>query len=47
VLQQQVQELHQSRQRNERWTTWLDPTVKVLHAFSEPLGDVSSVCLSS
>ena len=47
VLQQQVQELNQSRQRSERWTRWLDPTVKVLHAFSETLGDVTSVCLSS
>jgi hypothetical protein len=47
VLQQQVQELNRSRQRNERWTRWLDPTVKVLHAFSETLGDVTQVCLSS
>ncbi|KAI0276889.1 hypothetical protein BGY98DRAFT_934745 [Russula aff. rugulosa BPL654] len=42
VLQQQLQELNQSRQRSERWTRWLDPTVKVLHAFSETLGDVTS-----
>ena len=47
VLQQQVQKLNQSRQRDERWTRWLDPTVKVLHAFSETLGHVTSVCLSS
>ena len=47
VLQQQVQELNQSRQRDQRWTRWLDPTVKVLHAFSETLGDVTLVCLSS
>lgn len=47
VLQQQVQELNQSRHRSERWTRWLSPTVKVLHAFSEKLGDVTSVCLSS
>lgn len=47
VLQQQVQELNQSRRRSERWTRWLSPTVKVLHAFSEKLGDVTSVCLSS
>jgi hypothetical protein len=47
VLQQQVQELNQSRQRNERWTMWLDPTVKVLHAFSEMLGDVTLVSYAS
>ena len=45
VLQQQVQE---SQRRNEKWTRWLDPTVKVLHAFSETLGGaVTLVCLSS
>ncbi|KAF8497783.1 hypothetical protein F5888DRAFT_1906567 [Russula emetica] len=38
ILQEQVQELNQSQRRNERWTRWLDPTVKVLHAFSETLG---------
>ena len=48
VLQQQVQELNQSQRRNERWTRWLDPTVRVLHAFSETLGEgVSLVRLSS
>jgi hypothetical protein len=47
VLQQQVQELNQSRQQNERWTRWLDRIVKVLHAFSETLRDVTQVCLSS
>jgi len=45
VLHQQVEELNQSR--NERWTMWLDPTVNVLYAFSETLGDVTQVCLSS
>jgi hypothetical protein len=39
VLQLQVQELNQSQRRNERWTRWLDPTVRVLHAFSEILGE--------
>ena len=46
VLQEQVQELNQS-QRDERLTKWLDPAVKVLHAFSETLGEgvrVDSVC---
>ena len=48
VLQQQVQELNQSQGRNEKWTRWLDPTVKVLYAFSETLGGgVTLVCLSS
>ena len=48
VLQQQVQELNQSQCRSEKWTRWLDPTVKVLHAFSETLGEgVTLVCLSS
>ena len=48
VLQQQVQQVDQSQRRNERWTRWLDPTVKVLHAFSETLGEgVALVCLSS
>ncbi|KAF8497815.1 hypothetical protein F5888DRAFT_1889438 [Russula emetica] len=39
ILQLQVQELNQSQRRNERWTRWLDPTVKVLHAFSDTLGE--------
>ena len=48
VLQGQVQELNQSQRRNETWTRWLDPTVKVLHAFSETLGKgVTLVCLKS
>jgi hypothetical protein len=48
VLQQQVDELNRSQRRNEKWTRWLDPTVKVLHAFSGTLGEhVTSVCLRS
>ena len=48
VLQEQVQELNQSQRRNETWTRWLDPTVNVLHAFSETLGrGVTLVRLSS
>jgi hypothetical protein len=48
VLQEQVQELNQSQRRNERWTRWLDPTVKVLHTFSVTLEKrVTLVCLSS
>jgi hypothetical protein len=38
VLQEQVQELNESQRSNERLTKWLDPTVNVLHAFSETLG---------
>ena len=54
VLQQEVQDINQSQRRNERWTRWLDPTVNVLHAFSETLGEgvalvrlCSSTCLRS
>ena len=47
ILQEQVEEFNQSQRRNERWTRWLDPTVKVLHAFSDTLGEgVALVCLS-
>ena len=43
VLQELVQELDESQRSNAKW---LDPTVNVLLAFSETLGDpVSSVCL--
>ena len=42
VLQEQVQELNESRRNN---TKWLDPTVNVLLAFSETLGEgLGSVC---
>ena len=45
VLQQQVQDLNRSQSSNERLTKWLDPTVSVLYAFSETLGEgVSLVC---
>ena len=48
VLQQQVQGLDHSQRLNESWTRWLDPTVKVLHAFSETLGKGATlVCLES
>lgn len=39
VLQLQVQALDQSQSNNTRWTKWLDPTVNVLYAFSETLGE--------
>jgi hypothetical protein len=42
VLQEQVQEPNESQRSN---TKWLDPTVNVLHTFSETLGEgVGSVC---
>jgi hypothetical protein len=45
VLHQQVQELDQSRDSRDRLIKWLDPTVNVLYAFSETLGEgVSLVC---
>ena len=37
VLQQQVEGLDQT-QCDDRWTKWLDPTVKVLFAFSATVG---------
>ena len=39
VLCQQVQELNHSRNSHGRLTKWLDPTVNVLYAFSETLGE--------
>ena len=46
VLHQQVQELNQNS--HQRLTKWLDPTVNVLYAFSETLGEgVSLVCLKT
>ena len=42
ILQEQVQELNQSQRSNLKW---LEPTVNVLNAFSETLGEgVGSVC---
>ena len=48
VLQQQVEDLNQSRPTDERWTKWLDPTVNVLFTLSAALGEgVSLACLVS
>ena len=45
VLQEQVRGLDQSRNGDERWTKWLDPTVNVLFALSATIGaSVSLVC---
>ncbi|KAF8474426.1 hypothetical protein DFH94DRAFT_129537 [Russula ochroleuca] len=38
ILQQQVQGSDQSRNSDERWSRWLDPTVNVLYALSSTLG---------
>ena len=37
VLRQQVQ--GQGLDQSDRWTKWLDPTVNVLHTFSDTLGE--------
>ena len=39
VLQQQIQEINQSRTSDEKFTKWLDPTVNVLYALSATLGE--------
>lgn|SRR6266851_7958796 len=48
LLEQQVQELNESRANGERWTKWLGPTVNVLYVLSETLReDVSLVFFST
>jgi hypothetical protein len=39
ILQQQVQGLDQSQSSDNRWTKWLNPTISVLYALSETLGE--------
>ena len=39
VLQQQIQGVDQSRNSNDRWTKWLDPTVNILYALCDTLGE--------
>ena len=39
VLQQQVQDIYRSQSGDEALTKWLDPTVNVLYAFTEVLGE--------
>ena len=47
ILKDQVQEFERSQSLDENLTTWLDPTVNVLLAFSGALGEgVSLVNLS-
>ena len=43
VLKDQVQEFERSQSLDERLTKWLDPTVNVLLAFSEALGEGASL----
>ena len=46
VLQSQVDDLERARKGDERLTKWLGPTINVLIAFSDTLGEgVSLVCL--
>jgi hypothetical protein len=40
VLRAQVQVLNKSQDAHEKFTTWLVPTVNVLHTFSATLGSV-------
>jgi hypothetical protein len=48
VLQQQVQDINQSQSGDEMLTKWLDPTVNVLCAFTEALGEgVGLVCFKT
>ena len=46
LLHQQVQGLDESRKSHQRLTKWLDPTVNVLYAFSETLGEGASLVCS-
>ena len=43
VLLHQVEEFSQSRTSDERLTKWLGPTVNVLYAFSETIGESVSL----
>ena len=45
VFQEQVEELDEAQRSNERLMKWLDPTVNVLHAFSETLEGVGLVSI--
>ncbi|KAH9983786.1 hypothetical protein BJV74DRAFT_988860, partial [Russula compacta] len=46
VLQEQFQDLNRSRSHDEKLTKWLDPTVNVLCAFSDTLGEGVSLVFS-
>ena len=42
ILQQQIQ-LDQSRNSDDRWSKWLNPTVSVLYSLSDTLGEGASL----
>ena len=46
VLQQQVQDLNRSQSPDDRLTKWLDPTVNILSALSDTLGEGASLVRS-
>ncbi|KAN0136201.1 hypothetical protein V8E53_006061 [Lactarius tabidus] len=46
VLQDQVDQFNQSRTSDERVQRWLSPTINVLHAFTETLGEGISLAFS-
>jgi len=48
ILRQQIPDLDQSASGSggDRLTKWLDPTVKVISAFSTTIGAVALVCLT-
>ena len=46
VLRAQVQASDKSQSADERLTKWLDPTVNVLYAFSEILGDAVALVIA-
>ena len=39
ILQDQVDQFNQTRSSDERLQRWLNPTISVLHAFSETIGE--------
>jgi hypothetical protein len=39
LLQEQVDQFKESRSSDERLQRWLNPTINVLHAFTETLGE--------
>ena len=43
ILHQQIEGLDQSQRADERWTKWLDPTIRVLLTFSQRVGTVGLV----
>ncbi|KAF8257891.1 hypothetical protein EI94DRAFT_1708505 [Lactarius quietus] len=46
ILQDQVDQFNQARSSDERLQRWIGPTINVLHAFSETLGEGISLVFS-